>query len=565
MLYFAQFLTAFLFIMIVMIGNVNSTNQSPQNRERVNIFYFSDYHGNMHAYRHLKTASDRFDKNHEDTDNLKLSGGDLVADVDPRKRTVVYRLLKQMKIDASAVGNHEWDRNYDFYDKFTKRFREAPIVLFNNFLSCNVVSKNYNPNDKTGLFHSKIITKNGKKYGLIGATTPDYKFKGTEVHDFDQIKRDISAEVAKLKEKDPSLDRIILLSHLGMHHDQQLAQSVSDVDVIIGGHSHTLVKGIKEGKNLFLSPKGEPVLIVQAGNERGFGELSLVFDEKGKIDFSPGNKPINKTDEIKYYRESPDVEFLENYVFGKPKPIGILSRPIHPHNHMTEENPLANLATDALKNTTGAEAAILNAGTFRSVLKLGELDERDIEYCMPFDNKVVTVWLSGQEIANIIRTGVESLGKKETEPGLMQVSGLKYTVTPDYKLKNLYTVDESGSKKRAIVDSSGNLTQEAYKGFNVAMTDFMVREYAEKGFIRHDFIDRNRPEYKQKGKLEVDRNKITGSYDFQRNMLIDYLETEFTAKGKNIDVDEGRITFEKSPYDAKTRLDSLKERFNRKW
>ena len=118
-----------------MVSSVSGTNSGDS--KRVNIFYFSDYHGNIPAYRHLKAASDEFDKNHKDTDNFKLSGGDLTADADPRKRILVYRLIKNMNIDASAVGNHEPDhaRGFNFFKEFDKLFNNWQRIITKETLS----------------------------------------------------------------------------------------------------------------------------------------------------------------------------------------------------------------------------------------------------------------------------------------------------------------------------------------------------------------------------------------------------------------------------------------------
>ena len=182
-----------------MVSSVSGTNSGDS--KRVNIFYFSDYHGNVPAYRHLKTASDEFDKKHQDTENLKLSGGDITAGSDPKKNILLYRLLKQMKMDASAVGNHEWDNKVNFYGEFNKLFNNAPNLLFNNYLSCNTDA----PDNKTyiaeNLFQSKVITKNNEKYGVIGATTyDDYQFEHCKMHNLDQTKKDITSKIQNLKD-----------------------------------------------------------------------------------------------------------------------------------------------------------------------------------------------------------------------------------------------------------------------------------------------------------------------------------------------------------------------------
>lgn len=189
---------------------------------------------------------------------------------------------------------------------------------------------------------------------------------------------------------------------------------------------------------------------------------------------------------------------------------------------------------------------MMNAGTFRSSLKAGELGIKDIEYCMPFKNNVISVKLSGEAVADIITAGVESLNNEAPNPGLFQVSGIRYTVTPDKKVKNLYTVDGNENKKIEILDNKGNLTGDSTKIFNVAMTDYMIEEYAEKGFIAKEYKDKQYPKYGN-----------------QSDILINYIKTEFTDNGKPVEVDKGRITFEESGSKRKNGFAILKNRFKR--
>ena len=78
--------------------------------------------------------------------------------------------------------------------------------------------------------------------------------------------------------------------------DKIIAQNTSGIDVILGGHSHELIKGVKEGENLFYGLDGKPVVITQAGKDgKTFGVLNLEFDKDGNIKKS---KIISATQKI---------------------------------------------------------------------------------------------------------------------------------------------------------------------------------------------------------------------------------------------------------------------------
>ncbi len=514
-------------------------------QQRLNIFYFSDYHGDVPAYKELKTASDEFDSNHKDTQNLKLTGGDLVVGEDSKKRLLVYRLLKLMNIDASAVGNHEWDKDTNFYQEVSNLYKKAPNLLFNKFICGNTETPKKNEYKEQGLFQSKVIVKNGEKYGIIGAVTGDYKFNDCNAHDINGTKQDITVEIQELKKKDPSLNKFILLSHLGIDADRAVAKTVPDIDIIVGGHSHTLINGVEPDKNLFISSKNEPVLIIQAGNERYFGELGVEFDKEGRIDLSKGHEPINTTKSIFDYKENKEVKDNEEKILGPSSAIGVLNEPIRMENPLKGENPLGDMDADAIWNETKSDFVILNAGSFRASLSAGKITKRDLEYCMPFLNKVITIKCTGKDIANLLTLGSESTKHPEQpDPGLFQIAGIKYTISADKKLTDVYTVDKNGNKSSQIVDSQGNIVPEknpdSPKEYTVAMTDHVITRFFPKLEMSRDYIK------KDGYKIVINKEHIIKEYGADRDILEDYMKHNFTDKNRPIEINKGRITIENS-------------------
>jgi len=513
---------------------------TPQNQNnRLNLFYFSDYHGDIPAYRRLKSASDSFDSQNKQGATLKLSGGDLISGGDERKNLLVYRLAKKMKLDASAVGNHEWDNDADFYGEQEKLAKAAPTLLFSDFMSCNTKTPKDNEYKKDKLFQSEIITRNGQQYGVIGSTTFDYHFDKCKMDKLEETKKDISAEIANLKQQNPNLNKFILVSHLGIKTDREIAKSVPELDIIVGGHSHTQIDGVKPNENLFLTPKNEPVLIVQAGNEKNFGELTVNFDKDGKIDISQGNQPVNKLKTIFDFSESPDAVADENAILGKSQPLGFLTKAIPHDNYLIKENPIANLNADAVLAKTNADIALLDAGTFRSYANAGDISERNIEYLVPYSDEICTVKLKANKIADVLQLGINSTRQEAPKPGLYQVAGLTYAVSPDKKLKNLFIVDKKENSPIKVVDENGNLVKEsANKEFTVAASKYLLKSGVKYGLL----LDMGKM---NNGKSELNDSKILAKFGKQRDILVDYLKTEFYEKNQPITPPEGRIIVER--------------------
>ena len=106
-----------------------------------------------------------------------------------------------------------------------------------------------------------------------------------------------------------------------MEKDKRIAQETSGIDIIIGGHTHDLLQGIEEGKNLLYSKSNEPVIITQAGKDgEYFGDLKIIHYPN--FQFSLLSERYRKVvDELDRYVETLDddvIYFLrgsENYFY----------------------------------------------------------------------------------------------------------------------------------------------------------------------------------------------------------------------------------------------------------
>ena len=165
---------------------------------------------------------------------------------------IEIEVLNALKFDVVTLGNHEFDNGLD---ELARRLKN---------LKADVVCANYNfagtPLD--GLVEPyTIIRRGGKKIGFIGLLTDIM-----EVVDADIAKvltyqdpAEVVNRLAGYLKEDKDCDMVVCLSHLGYGEDKDLAGSVRNVDLIIGGHSHTLL----DDKQIVKDLDGEEVIIVQ--------------------------------------------------------------------------------------------------------------------------------------------------------------------------------------------------------------------------------------------------------------------------------------------------------------
>ena len=161
-------------------------------------------------------------------------------------------VLNALKFDVVTLGNHEFDNGLD---ELARRLKN---------LKADVVCANYNFDGTPleGLVEPyTIIRRGGKKLGFIGLLTDIM-----EVVDGDIAKvltyqdpAEVVNRLAGYLKEDKDCDMVVCLSHLGYGEDKDLAGSVRNVDLIIGGHSHTLL----DDKQIVKDLDGEEVIIVQ--------------------------------------------------------------------------------------------------------------------------------------------------------------------------------------------------------------------------------------------------------------------------------------------------------------
>ncbi len=193
-----------------------------------------------------------------------------------------FKLMSMLKYDAATIGNHDFDNGIDGL------FAQLPHAKF-DFLSTNYDFKNTVLESHVKPY--KIYVIDGIKIGifgigieLLGLVDPK-NYKETEYLNPIEIAQDMS-QVLKESEQ---CDLIICLSHLGYHYkkergkigDLELASKTKDIDLIIGGHTHTFLPKPTITKNSI----GENLLVNQVGCYGiNVGRIDFYFDsDQNKI------------------------------------------------------------------------------------------------------------------------------------------------------------------------------------------------------------------------------------------------------------------------------------------
>lgn len=192
-----------------------------------------------------------------------------------------FKLMSMMNYDASTMGNHEFDNGLEGFLKV------LPNAKF-PFLCSNYDFKNTILEGQTQPY--KIFDKNGIKVGIFGIGIQLQGLVGKksygETQYLDPV--EISQHYADLLRKEKKCDLVICLSHIGYEYqdlpdkisDTLLAQKTDNIDLILGGHTHTFLKEPvsfqnKSGKNVLVNQVGWAGLLL--------GKLDFYFDKYKKI------------------------------------------------------------------------------------------------------------------------------------------------------------------------------------------------------------------------------------------------------------------------------------------
>ena len=205
-------------------------------------------------------------------------------------------ILSRMELDAMAMGNHEFDLNNEILADFVNNVT-FPVLGANMDLSADPHLK-----DVTNILPYTLFAFDGfEKEEVTLATMPQDKpvvaVLGLVLEDMPTMSPNVgevrfSGEVETARKmvdelKSNGVNKIILLTHIGLERDQNIARNVDGIDVIVGGHSHTL---LGDHSNLGLgdhggyaeiitNPNGGKTCIVQAGEKaQAIGHASVVFD-----------------------------------------------------------------------------------------------------------------------------------------------------------------------------------------------------------------------------------------------------------------------------------------------
>lgn len=382
-------------------------------------------------------------------------------------------LMNRIGFDAMAVGNHEFDRGPEFLAGFIEG-ADFPL------LGANIdASADANLNGKIAPY--AIKTLNGEKVGIIGLITPETQNISSPGDNVVFLDQEAAARNAIKELEDQGVNKIIVLSHLGFDLDKELAQTVEGVDIIVGGHSHTLLGDLEDiGKSpigdypmTVQGPKGDNIYIVHSWEwAKAVGHFEVKFNNDGKVIAYDGAATLLVGDEFR----QKDADGNKVVVDDETKKAILAAIDAHPGVKVVAEKAdllaalapyaegIADMQTEVVASVThdllhirepgqhtsgadlsggsmiapivcegmlwkandvglNADLCLQNAGGVRIDIPQGDLTVGTAYELLPFGNTMVALDLTGAEIKAALENGVE-----RSSGAWPYVAGVRYTV-----------------------------------------------------------------------------------------------------------------------------------------
>ena len=341
--------------------------------------------------------------------------------------------MKRMPWDAVTLGNHEFDAGCAETLRYVENL-PMPVV------AANILPSLECPASKAPFKPYIVKTVAGVRIGIVGIANDE----GREVSaacpatKFEDRAESLRKAVSALEKE--GVRHIVALTHVGYKADIELAEAVPEVDVIVGGHTHSVLGSRPNSEGPYPTvvkhPNGKKTLVVQAGRStRYLGVIKVRFDEEGHVadytgdltELTPG-MPRDAATERFVLRSGEAVEKERKRVLATNR-----ERFFDGLDDCREGECLAGLWTaDALLDwgrSFGAEAAFLNGGALRAPLPIGPVTHADILDIHPFGNHAAVVEMTGSVLLAAIEHGLSEPDLKS--PSLLQTSGLRYRAAPE--------------------------------------------------------------------------------------------------------------------------------------
>ena len=344
------------------------------------------------------------------------------------KGDVEYPIFNMMDYDIRILGNHEFDNGLAELARHWKNVKGSRLSA--NYDFSNTPAK--------GIFEPYVIKKIGKKkVGFIGINIDPQSLISTENYNGMRYYNAVETanKWASFLKNDKKCDLVVAVTHIGYTSDVDkktdvdLARESKDIDIIIGGHSHTFVDPSTPEKTPYWieNAAGKPVLVAQTGRYgKNIGYINVDLDKIGERKFDYRYIPVtDRFSQDKY--DSKIISFLAPYKHKVDSvnnhQIGVSTIDME-NNSRTGAYPnwggdfalwYGRHIADSLRISNPSfpevDFAMINVGGIRQPMKAGAITEGQILSTFPFSNFIRIVKIKGSDFIEAMKVAASKGGE----------------------------------------------------------------------------------------------------------------------------------------------------------
>ncbi len=451
---------------------------SPSQAEIVTILHTNDTHSAIEPYDNglggilrRKVVIDSVRA--ENPATLVIDLGDVVQGslyYNVYKGEVEEKMMNALGYDMRILGNHEFDNGMEMLAN-NLAMSEAELLCSNYKIQGTDLAGLFKPYSihKIGGKRIAFMPINLKPHGMIS----DLNTVGMEYVDQFATAQNLAWYLKNIEE----CDYVIALTHIGYDEDVQLLQQSTDIDMLLGGHSHTLVDPADPSTppHIVKNADGRDILIAQL--DKGGQHIGQITFDTDNLDQLPTSKVITVDARLDSRIDPALEQMLQPYRNGVDAlDTNIIGRSV---NGMDQKSPeLLNFMSDRAMQrgqqlAERVQLAIINRGGLRTSMPKGNVAEGNIMTIAPFQNRYVVIDIAGDKLLEtfdiIARQGgqgvsdnVDALIDPETQKcTTLTISGKTIDPKATYRLVTLDYLAQGGDymeplRSGVVVASSPN-------------------------------------------------------------------------------------------------------------
>ncbi len=424
---------AFITAAVLILSSLSIAAYAADESGNIVILFESDVHCSIDGY--TKIAALKTEEQEKGNSVAVVSCGDFVQGGTLgafSKGQYIIDIMNAVGYDVVTLGNHEFDYSIPVLKDLMEQLT-AEVV------SCNFVSL---PDETTVYAPYTILSFGDTDIAFVGITTPESITKttpkyfmddnGEYLYDFcgENLYEAVQNSVDKAETE--GADYVVALSHLGTEYvterwtAQEVAKNTNDIDVILDGHSHSIIES-----DTIPNKDNEDVLISSVGTK---------FEKIGKLTISSDGDMTTELINTEDYENTDETvdeaikSIEEQYAVEGSRVIGSSDVKLSTYDEdgnvviRLAETNIGNFCADAYRAVLDADIGLMNGGGIKVDIEAGDVTYNDIFAVLPWENTICTVEATGQMILDMLEYSVKEY--PETSGSFQHVSGIKFSYDP---------------------------------------------------------------------------------------------------------------------------------------